>query len=78
MSRAVDSHGGVRRLRMFLAYLSNRRSASGTVVIVVKGGGQLALEDASSDGIRYLEGGVHCLIKGGRECSIFNTGVEFH
>ena len=46
MSRAVDSHGSVRRLGMFLAYLSNRHSASGTVVIVVKGGGQSALEDA--------------------------------
>ena len=39
----------------------NRHSASGTVVIPAKGGGQFALEDTSSDGIRYLGGGVHCL-----------------
>ena len=38
-------------------------------VTVVEGGGQLTLEDKSSDVIRYLGGGVHCLIRGGRGCS---------
>ena len=30
-----------------------------------KGGGQLALEDTSSNGVEYLRGGVRCLIKDG-------------
>ena len=34
----------------------------------------MALEDASSDGIKYLEGGAHCLIRGGRGGSSFETG----
>ena len=54
--------------------LGNRRLASGAVVTLVKGGGHLALEDASSNGIRYLGGGVHCLIRGGRGSSSFETG----
>ena len=45
--------------RIFL-WLGNRRLASDTVVILAKGGSQLALEDASSDDIRYLGGGVYC------------------
>ena len=46
--------------------LSHRCFASDAVVILAKGGGQLALEDASRDDIRYLGGGVHYLIRGGR------------
>ena len=58
--------------------LGNRRLASGAIVSLEKGGGQLTLDDASSDGIRYLGGGVHCLIRGGRGSSSFETGsVEF-
>ena len=41
--------------------LGKRRLASGAVVTLTKEGGQLAFEDASSDGIRSLGGGVHCL-----------------
>ena len=48
---------------MFGAWV--RRLASGAVVTLAKGGGQLALEDSTSDGIRYLGGGVYCLIRGG-------------
>ena len=59
--------------------LGNRCLAWGAVVTLAKGGGQLALEDASSDGIKHLGGGVHCLIRGGRRCSSFETGsAEFH
>ena len=58
--------------------LGNRCLASGAVVTLANGGGQLALEDVSSDGIGYLEGGVHRLIGGGRGSSRFETGsVEF-
>ena len=39
----------------------------------------MALEDASSNGIRYFGGEVHCLIRGGRGGSSFETGsTEFH
>ena len=50
--------------------LGNRRLVSGAVTLV-KGGGRLTLEDESSDVARYLEGGVHYLIRGGRGCSSF-------
>ena len=43
--------------------LGNKRLASGVVVTLAKGGGQLALDDASSDVIRYFGGGAHCLIR---------------
>ena len=57
--------------------LGNRRLASGAVVTLAKGGGQLTLENASSGGIKYLGGGVHYLI-GGRGSSSFATGsAEF-
>ena len=59
--------------------LGNRRLASGAVVTLAKGGGQLALDDISSDVIRYLGGGVHFLIRGGRRSSRFKTGsAEFY
>ena len=35
---------------MIFSCLGNRRLASGTVVTLAKGGGQVALYDASSDG----------------------------
>ena len=58
--------------------LGNRRLASGVVATLAKGGGYLALGDASSDFIRYLGGGVHCLIRGSRESSSFETeSAEF-
>ena len=58
--------------------LGNRRLASGGVVTLAKGGGQLTLENASSGGIKYLGGGVHCLVRGGRGSSSFVTGsAEF-
>ena len=58
--------------------LGNRRLASGAVVILTKGGGQLALEDTNSDGIRCRGGGV-CLSRGGRGSSSFVTASEeFH
>ena len=58
--------------------LGKRRLASGAVVTLTKEGGQLAFEDASSDGIRSLGGGVHCLTRGGRGSSSFETGsAEF-
>ena len=58
--------------------LGNRRLASGAVETLAKGGGQLALEDASSNGIRYLGGGLHCLIRGGRGSFSFETAsAEF-
>ena len=56
-----------------LLCLGNRRQASGAVVALAKGGGQLALNDTSSDGIRYPGDGVHCLIRGGRGSSSFET-----
>ena len=56
--------------------LGNIRLASSVVVTLAKGGIQLALEDVSSDAIRYLGGGVHCLIRGGRGSSGFETGSE--
>ena len=43
-------------------------------MILAKAGAQLALEDASSDGIRYFGGGVDCLIRGGKGSSSFETG----
>ena len=51
---------------IFFSCLGNRRLAPGAVVTLAKGGGQLALDDTSSDVIRYLGGGVHYLIRGGR------------
>ena len=54
--------------------LGNRRLASRAAVTLANGGSQLALEDASSDVIRCLGGVVHCLIRGGRERSSFETG----
>ena len=36
-----------------------------------EGGGQLAREDASSDGVRYLKGRVHCLTRGGKKEVLF-------
>ena len=53
--------------------LSNRRLASGAVVALAKGGGRLVLDGASSDVITYLGGGVHCLIRSGKESSSFET-----
>ena len=51
----------------------------GTVVTLAKDGDQFALDDASSDAIRYLGGGVHCLIRGARRSSRFETGsAEFY
>ena len=38
--------------------LGNKRLAPGTVVTLAKEGGQLALDDASGDAIRYLGGAV--------------------
>ena len=59
--------------------LSNRRLASGAVVILAKWDSQFVLDDASSDVIRYLGGGVHCLIRGGRGSPSFETGnAEFY
>ena len=55
-------------------WLGNRRLASGTVVTLAKGDGQLAPENASSDDIKYFGGGVHCFIRGGRGGSSFDTG----
>ena len=43
-----------------------------------KGGCKLALEDASSDGFRYLGGGILCLIKGSKRGYSFETGAGFH
>ena len=61
------------------SFLSNRHLASGAVVTLVMGGGQLIFEAASSDVIRYLGGEVYCLIKGGRETSSFETrSAEFY
>ena len=57
----------------------NRFLASGAVVTLAKGGGQLVVDNASSDVTRYLRGGVHCLIRGGRGSSSFETGsTEFY
>ena len=59
--------------------LGNRRLASGAVVTPAKGGGQLTLDDASSGVIRYLGGGVHCLARGGKGISSFDTkSAEFY
>ena len=56
--------------------LGDRCLASGAVVTLVKEGGELTLEDARSDVIRYLGGGVCCLIRGGRGSSSFETESE--
>ena len=59
--------------------LGNRRFLLDTGVALAKGGGQVVFDDASSGVIRYLGGGVHCLIRGGRGCSSFETGSsEFY
>ena len=42
-----------------------------------EGGGQLARNGASSDVVRYLVGGVHCLIISGKGSSIFGTVAGF-
>ena len=57
-----------------LLFLGNRCPVSGAVVTLAMGGSQLTLDDASSVVIRYLEGGVRCLIRGGRRSSGFETG----
>ena len=49
-ARLWTQHGGIHRLGMFGACLG-KRCSSGTVMILAKEGGQLALEDTSSDGI---------------------------
>ena len=54
--------------------LGNRRLVSGAVVTLVKEDVYLALENVSRDVIMYLEGGVHCLIRGGRGSCSFETG----
>ena len=56
--------------------LGNRCSAPGTVVTLARGGGSVILEDASSDVIGYLGGGVHCPIRGGKGSSSFETAGE--
>ena len=56
--------------------LGNKRLASGAVVTLAKGSSYLALRDASSDAIRYLRGGVRCLIGGGKGSYNFETGSE--
>ena len=61
--------------RNFGPCLDKRRSASGTVAMLAKGGGQFSRMQAF-DGIRYLEGGVPCLIRGGREGYIFLRQVQ--
>ena len=59
--------------------LGSRRLASGAVVTLAKGGGQLALDDGNNGAIRYLGGGVHCLIIESRGSSSFETGnAEFN
>ena len=59
--------------------LGKRRLTPGAVVTLAEGGGQLVLEDTNSDVIRYLGGGVHCLIRGGERSSTFETGsAEFY
>ena len=56
-----------------------RGLASGAVVPLPKGGGRLAVDDASIDVIRYLGGGVYCLIRGSRGGACFETGsAEFY
>ena len=58
--------------------LGKRRLASGAVVTLAKECSQLVLDDASSHVIRYLGGGVYCLIRGDRGSSSFETGnAEF-
>ena len=54
--------------------LGSRPLAPGAVVTPAKGGGKFSLEDASSDGIRYLGAGVHCLVRRDRGCSSVETG----
>ena len=41
-------------------------------------GGELTLEDSSSDSVGYLRGGVRCLIRGGKGGSIFEISAGFH
>ena len=44
-----------------------------------EGGGQLALKDADSAGVRYLEGRVYHLLRGGRGYPSFDTrAAEFY
>ena len=47
------------------ACLDTRCSVSGAVVMLVRGGGQLALDDTGSAGVGYLRGRVRCLIRDG-------------
>ena len=41
-----------------------------------EGGGQLALEDASSNGVGYLKDRVHCLTRGGKKKVLFLRKVQ--
>ena len=64
MIRAVDSAWRRPWTWSFGTCLDNRRSASGAVMILAKGVGQLVLEDAGSDGVKYFGDMVRCLVKG--------------
>ena len=44
---------------------------------VGEGSVQLALEDASSNGVGSLEGGVRCHVRGGKGGSIFEADAGF-
>ena len=56
--------------------LGNRRLASDAVVTLEKGGGQIALEDASSDGTRYLGGGYIALSEVVEEALVSRQQVQ--
>ena len=64
--------------RIFLC-LGNRRFASGAVITLAKEEGQLAFDDASSNGVGYLEVGVRCLVGGSKGVLLyFEPGAGCH
>ena len=54
--------------------LGNRRLASGAIVILAKGGRSVGSRGCKQCRLRYLGGGLYCLIRGGTGSSSFETG----
>ena len=70
-------HGSIHGLG-FRSLPGHKTIGFGCAVDAGEGGDQLALKDARSDSIGYLGGRIRCLIRGGNESSIFETGAGVH
>ena len=58
------------------SFLGNRHLASGAVVTLVMGGGQLIFDDASSDVIRYLEAWYIALSEAAEKLLVLRQEVQ--